>query len=152
MSTPGVVAPTQTRSVTPPATSTGLASRGSDETPPVPNRAMTPPPRWNLPANGCINAKTLVGEFRSQFTKNADVAFDEFCKKYLNSKNGFFTLETHFGQASSTISSPPLLSTPLKNTQPIKPIIQQQGCSINKSVITATSQVKSQLSPKKPLE
>lgn len=30
-------------------------------------------------------------ETKSRFTKDADTAFDEFCKKYLDSSNGFFT-------------------------------------------------------------
>ena len=29
-------------------------------------------------------------ELKSHFTKDADVAFDDFCKKFLNSSNGFF--------------------------------------------------------------
>ena len=34
------------------------------------------------------NQKTM--ELNSQFTKDADNAFDEFCQKYLNSSNGLF--------------------------------------------------------------
>jgi hypothetical protein len=35
-------------------------------------------------------AENKSEQFKSEFTKDADAAFDEFCKKYLNSSNGFF--------------------------------------------------------------
>ena len=35
-------------------------------------------------------SKQKSGQIKSNFTKDADIAFDDFCKKFLNSSNGFF--------------------------------------------------------------
>ena len=44
--------------------------------------------------NNYSNSSSSTSEAKigkSDFTKDADRAFDEFCKKYLNSNNGFLT-------------------------------------------------------------
>ena len=43
-------------------------------------------------------------ETKSTFTKDADAAFDEFCKTYLNSSNGFF-MSTPVSATSKSFTS-----------------------------------------------
>lgn len=163
------------RSMTPPATITyargfvdsnnnnndddGDDTTSTSTTPIIPpHRAMTPPPRWNLAAmaeapNTSTATKIIVNEFRSQFTKNADVAFDEFCKKYLNSKNGFFSFESNLSQTTQATTG--TCHTQAQSTarslkvfqqnnhhhhhhhHTCKPIIQH-GSSINKISLNST--------------
>lgn len=186
------------RSMTPPATITyargfvGGSNNNNDDdgddttstsTTPIipPHRAMTPPPRWNLAAmaeapNTSTATKIIVNEFRSQFTKNADVAFDEFCKKYLNSKNGFFSFESNLSQATQATTGGTCHTQAAQSTarslkvfqqnnhhnhnhhhhhhhHTCKPIIQH-GSSINKISLNSTlaySSPKPQHNPNKSL-
>lgn len=140
----------QVRSATPPASLTYahgyVVENNNDSTANaaslMTHRAMTPPPRWNMAALADA-PKLVINEFRSQFTKNADVAFDEFCKKYLNSKNGFFS-----NQAASNITTPKSLQQQYQNHHnhhhhhlqqtANKPIIQHGG-SINKISLNSSN-------------
>jgi hypothetical protein len=45
-------------------------------------------------------------QFKSEFTKDADAAFDEFCRKYLNSSNGFFMPSEQSQTQSKNVNKP----------------------------------------------
>lgn len=112
----------------------------------LPPRALTPPPNWNFGDQKAV-------EFRSQFTKNADKAFDDFCKKYLNSTNGFFSIGNQFTQ--SPLPPPPPPTPPPRPQKPQTKLAIQNGPTNNTTSKHAASSntptsVKSLSSPNKP--
>ncbi len=80
---------------------------------------------------------------KSIFTKNADAAFDEFCKKYLNQKNGTFTLFENQKSAQK-----PKTSTQPQQTSSTKKTVIEKSSSVTKINIQTSRSSSGHLAPK----
>lgn len=92
-----------------------------------------------------IGSKPMM-EFKSEFTADADAAFDDFCRKYLNSSNGFFTIDQNYdtftsitntvtgGCAKSTAATAPVSSTTFRNTHTVNGLKHGHQPSVQKQI------------------